>query len=161
MLLVAPYAAGGILCGKLNPRKMLLPLLTGYLVSGTGMFAAAAYACPIFFTVLLALCGFIMGAICSLALKLLMECADITERAQTISTLYLAGYLGTSIPSFLLGYFVPNAGLGTIGLAFSVGLPWFGSALSPLGVSPLSLTAAARLSSRNRPLRWNDIQASR
>ena len=29
MLLVAPYAAGGILCGKLNPRKMLLPLLTG------------------------------------------------------------------------------------------------------------------------------------
>ena len=51
MLLVAPYAAGGILCGKLNPRKMLLPLLTGYLVSGTGMFAAAAYACPIFFTV--------------------------------------------------------------------------------------------------------------
>ena len=72
-----------------------------------------------------------MGAICSLALKLLMECADITERAQTISTLYLAGYLGMSIPSFLLGYFVPNAGLGTIGLAFSVGLPWFGSALSP------------------------------
>lgn len=122
MLLVAPYAAGGILCGKLNPRKMLLPLLTGYLVSGTGMFAAAAYACPIFFTVLLALCGFIMGAICSLALKLLMECADITERAQTISTLYLAGYLGTSIPSFLLGYFVPNAGLGTIGLAF---FGWF------------------------------------
>ncbi|MFQ7432239.1 MAG: MFS transporter, partial [Sutterella wadsworthensis] len=104
MLLVAPYAAGGILCGKLNPRKMLLPLLTGYLVSGTGMFAAAAYARPILFAVLLVLCGFIMGAICSLALKLLMECADITERAQTISTLYLAGYLGTSIPSFLLGY---------------------------------------------------------
>ena len=54
--------------------------------------------------------------------KLLMECADITERAQTISTLYLAGYLGTSIPSFLLGYFVPNAGLGTIGLTF---FGWF------------------------------------
>lgn len=122
MLLVAPYAAGGILCGKLNPRKMLLPLLTGYLVSGTGMFAAAAYARPILFAVLLVLCGFIMGAICSLALKLLMECADITERAQTISTLYLAGYLGTSIPSFLLGYFVPNAGLGTIGLTF---FGWF------------------------------------
>ena len=117
MLLVAPYAAGGILCGKLNPRKMLLPLLTGYLVSGTGMFAAAAYARPILFAVLLVLCGFIMGAI-----KLLMECADITERAQTISTLYLAGYLGTSIPSFLLGYFVPNAGLGTIGLTF---FGWF------------------------------------
>ena len=59
------------------------------------MFAAAAYARPILFAVLLVLCGFIMGAICSLALKLLMECADITERAQTISTLYLAGYLGT------------------------------------------------------------------
>ena len=114
MLLVTPFAAGGILCGKLNP--------TGYLVSGTGMFAAAAYARPILFAVLLVLCGFIMGAICSLALKLLMEYADITERAQTISTLYLAGYLGTSIPSFLLGYFVPNAGLGTIGLAF---FGWF------------------------------------
>ena len=122
MLLVTPLAAGGILCGKLNPRKMLLPLLTGYLVSGTGMFAAAAYTRPILFAVLLVLCGFIMGAICSLALKLLMEYADITERAQTISTLYLAGYLGTSIPSFLLGYFVPNAGLGTIGLAF---FGWF------------------------------------
>ena len=113
MLLVTPFAAGGILCGKLNPRRMLLPLVTGYLVSGTGMFAAAAYARPILFAVLLVLCGFIMGAICSLALKLL---------AQTISTLYLAGYLGTSIPSFLLGYFVPNAGLGTIGLAF---FGWF------------------------------------
>lgn len=122
MLLVTPFAAGGILCGKLNPRRMLLPLVTGYLVSGTGMFAAAAYARPILFAVLLVLCGFIMGAICSLALKLLMEYADITERAQTISTLYLAGYLGTSIPSFLLGYFVPNAGLGTIGLAF---FGWF------------------------------------
>lgn len=122
MLLVTPLAAGGILCGKLNPRRMLLPLVTGYLVSGTGMFAAAAYARPILFAVLLVLCGFIMGAICSLALKLLMEYADITERAQTISTLYLAGYLGTSIPSFLLGYFVPNAGLGTIGLAF---FGWF------------------------------------
>ena len=121
MLLVTPFAAG-ILCGKLNPRRMLLPLVTGYLVSGTGMFAAAAYARPILFAVLLVLCGFIMGAICSLALKLLMEYADITERAQTISTLYLAGYLGTSIPSFLLGYFVPNAGLGTIGLAF---FGWF------------------------------------
>lgn len=122
MLLVTPFAAGGILCGKLNPRRMLLPLVTGYLVSGTGMFAAAAFARPMLFAVLLALCGFIMGAICSLALKLLMEYADITERAQTISTLYLAGYLGTSIPSFLLGYFVPNAGLGTIGLAF---FGWF------------------------------------
>jgi len=122
MLLVTPLAAGGILCGKLNPRRMLLPLVTGYLVSGTGMFAAAAYARPILFAVLLVLCGFIMGAICSLALKLLMEYADITERAQTISTLYLAGYLGTSIPSFLLGYFVPDAGLGTIGLAF---FGWF------------------------------------
>ncbi len=91
MLLVTPFAAGGILCGKLNPRKMLLPLVTGYLVSGTGMFAAAAYARPILFAVLLVLCGFIMDAICSLALKLLMEYADITERAQTISTLYLAG----------------------------------------------------------------------
>ena len=39
MLLVTPFAAGGILCGKLNPRRMLLPLVTGYLVSGTGMFA--------------------------------------------------------------------------------------------------------------------------
>lgn len=124
------------------------------------MFAAAAYARPILFAVLLVLCGFIMGAICSLALKLLMEYADITERAQTISTLYLAGYLGTSIPSFLLGYFVPNAGLGTIGLAFSVGLHWFGSALSPLGVSPHSLTAAARLCTLSQPLRWNDLPAS-
>lgn len=122
MLLVTPMAAGGILCGKLNPCRMLLPLVTGYLVFGTGMFVAATYARPILFSVLLGLCGFIMGAICSLALKLLMEYADITERAQTISTLYLAGYLGTSIPSFLLGYFVPNAGLGTIGLAF---FGWF------------------------------------
>ncbi|WP_337783118.1 hypothetical protein [Sutterella wadsworthensis] len=41
---------------------------------------------------------------------------------QLVCSQSLAGYLGTSVPSFLLCYFVPKAGLGNIGLAF---FGWF------------------------------------
>lgn len=41
---------------------------------------------------------------------------------QLVCSQSLDGYLGTSVLSFLLGYFVPKAGLGNIGLAF---FGWF------------------------------------
>ena len=63
-----------------------------------------------------------MGGICSLSLKLLLKDAALTERAQTISSLYLAGYLGTGIPSFIIGTFVTNATVPVIGFVF---FGWF------------------------------------
>lgn len=79
---------------------------------------------------------------------------------QLVCSQSLAGYLGTSVPSFLLGYFVPKAGLGNIGLAFfrlvCTGLDQrFGLC------APHSLPAAERLSKHSQSLGWNDIQASR
>lgn len=122
LLLIGPNALGGILCGKLNPQKMLFPLATTYFITGTLTFVAASYALPAVFIGALSVCGFVMGGICSLSLKLLLKDAALTERAQTISSLYLAGYLGTGIPSFIIGTFVTNATVPVIGLVF---FGWF------------------------------------
>lgn len=128
LLLIVPNALGGLLCGRLQPQRCIVGITGLFFLAGNGIFFCPALHLPsFFFIVSLVLCGFSQGAITALSLKVLVAKTTITDRAQTISTLYLCGYIGTGIPVLMLAAAAPQASLFMIAQGFFV---WFAATFS-------------------------------
>lgn len=125
LLLVVPNALGSLTLGRVSPQKFFLPLIGLFILSGNGIFFFAAYEAPVvFFIASIVLCGFSQGGITTLSLKMLVAHTDVSNRAQTISSLYVAGYLGTGIPVLVVALGGASASMMNIAWGF---LLWFGA----------------------------------
>ena len=125
LLLVVPNALGGLALGRFPPQKLFLPLIGLFVLTGNGIFFFAACNAPVVcFIAAIVLCGFSQGGITTLSLKMLVAHTEVSNRAQTISSLYVAGYLGTGIPVLVVALGGAHASMMNIAWGF---LLWFGA----------------------------------
>ncbi|MDO4937747.1 MAG: MFS transporter [Sutterellaceae bacterium] len=124
--LIVPNAFGGVLFGKMDSDKVLLGLTAVFCLAGILLFASVAMSISIAALLFLTLCGLTGGGLCSVTLYRLIHDAKPEERASLISCLFLIGDIGTGIPSFLIGKFVPETSLWGSTYVFAA---WFTSVL--------------------------------
>lgn len=122
LMIVLPNTFGAVAMGKFNPKRFLVILTGLYFIFGNILFWSINESLPVMFCISAVVAGAVMGGICSLALKLLTQGAKPEERAPLISALYLAGQIGTTIPSFAIAFLARTSGFSTIAVIFGV---WF------------------------------------
>lgn len=120
LLLIIPTAVFGLLCGRFNPNRALLAMITLFLIGAGGVFLCLNFQQPHLFMAFVAICGAAIGGSCCSGLKLLLLDASLKERAGLISALYLGAYIGSGIPNFTIGQFGRELPMTVISCGFSI-----------------------------------------
>ena len=120
LLLIIPTAISGLVCGRFNPSRTLLVMITLFLIGAGGVFVCLNLQLPQLFMIFVALCGVAIGGSCCSGLKLLLLDATLKERAGLISALYLGAYIGSGIPNFVIGQFGRDLPMSTISGGFGL-----------------------------------------
>lgn len=99
---IVPNPICGIWAGRFSPAPALRIAYSILCASAVSMFFSALNGWGIPFLLATAVTGAVTGASCSLALKLIMAGSSIEERAGIVSAVYLAAYVGSGIPNFVV-----------------------------------------------------------
>lgn len=99
---IVPNPICGIWAGRFSPAPALRIAYSILCASAVSMFFSALNGWGISFLLATAVTGAVTGASCSLALKLIMAGSSIEERAGIVSAVYLAAYVGSGIPNFVV-----------------------------------------------------------
>lgn len=120
LMLIIPTAICGLSCGKFNPTRTLLVMITLFWIGAGGVFLSLNFQEPYIFMAFVAICGAAIGGSGCGALKLLLLDSTLKERAGLISALYLGAYVGSAIPNFTISRFAQEASQSTISIGFGI-----------------------------------------
>lgn len=118
LFIQVPHSLAGLSIGRFHAAHSLRILMGVFVLTGIVLFSSLHLHASLIFLGAVIIIGGTNGAICTAALKFLLQDVTLKERASTIAAVYLTAYLGSGIPNFLVGRIAKHLPFEWIGVGY-------------------------------------------